>query len=331
MTPVDKAEISVIIINYNTASLTLEAIRSVLERSHGGRQVDVHLVDNASPAGDRAVLATEIAARGWEKQVTFYPEAENHGFGRGNNLVLTALAARPKPPRYVFLLNPDARLENEAIGTLADFLDARLVVVVAGARIEKPGGIPVTAAFRFPGIVSTFSSALSFGPVAQLLSRWQVALPPDAPTGPVDWVTGAAVMLRMTELMEHGFFDPAYFLYFEETDLMRRITRQGGQVWHVAEAHVVHAEGAATDVKSGRTERKRRPAYWYHSWQYYFRKNHGRPKAIAAAGAWLLGALLNHAFSALRGRRPASPLMFFGDFWAVAVRPLLGLKAIPYD
>lgn len=331
MTSGNVPEISVIIVNYGTAKLALEAVESVLSSKHGGRRVEVHLVDNASPNGDAAVLAAAVVERGWGDRVRFYQESTNHGFGRGNNIVLTALGARAEPPRYVFLLNPDARLENEAIATLADFLDRKPAVTVAGARIEKPGGIPVTAAFRFPGVISTFNSALSFGPIARLLSRWQVPLAPDIPTAQVDWVSGAAVILRMSDLQRIGFFDPAYFLYFEETDLMLQLARQGGQVWHVAEAHVIHAEGTATDIKSGRSERRRLPAYWYQSWEYYFRKNYGRPLTLAAATAWLLGDVLNRVISGVLGREPAAPLAFHRDFWMSIVRPLLGLKAVHHD
>ena len=326
-----ETDVAVIIVNYNTAALALEAVESVMAQSYGSYSIEVHLVDNASPAGDGAVLEHEIVSRGWTNKVTLYRESRNHGFGRGNNIALRNLAARRTPPRYVFLLNPDARLENEAISILGNFLDERPDVSVAGARIEKPGGIPVTSAFRFPGIVNTFSSALAFGPVSQLFSRWDVPLPPDIPTGPVDWVAGAAAMMRFSVVRDVGFFDPAYFLYFEEVDLMQQIMHQGGKVWYVAEAHVVHIEGAATDVKSGRTERRRRPAYWYQSWQHYFQKNHGRFGASAAAIAWIVGAAGNNAIARVRNRPPATPLLFFQDFWAMAMRPILGLKAIPYE
>lgn len=320
-------DISVIVVNYNTAGLALEAVGSVLAARHGGRRVEVHLVDNASPAGDGAVLDREIAARGWTDRVTLYRETENHGFGRGNNVVLRALAGRAVPPRYVFLLNPDARLANEAVAALADFLDAHPQAAVAGARIAKPGGIPVTAAFRFPGIVSTFSAALCFGPVARRLARWDVPLDPALGTRRVDWVSGAAVMMRLDAVRDAGFFDPAFFLYFEEVDLMRQIAAQGGQVWHVAEAQVIHVEGAATDVKSGRAVQPRLPGYWYRSWRHYFQKNHGRARALAAAAGWYLGAAGNRALGLLRGRPPAAPRAFYGDFWRQAVRPLIGLGA----
>jgi len=325
------AEIAVIVVNYGTAALALEAVASVLAREHGGRAVELHLVDNASPGGDAALLEAEIAARGWQgRGVRLWAEAENHGFGRGNNLVLRHLAARAQPPRYVFLLNPDARLDNEALAILADFLDAHPEAGFAGAGIAKPGTgpepQPVTAAFRFPSAAAEFSQALSFGPVARALAHRAVPLPADHPGGRVDWVAGAAVLARFDTLAAVEFFDPVFFLYFEEVDLMRRAADAGWQTWYVPQARVIHAEGAATEVRSGESVRRRRPAYWYHSWQHYFRKHHGRAGAALAGAAWLTGAALNHAIAALRRRPAAAPLRLGRDFWAHAGRPLAGLE-----
>ena len=321
------ARIAVIIVNYNAADLAVAAVESVRARGHGGHQVDIHLVDNASPDGDGAVFAETARARGWGAQVTLYLEGENHGFGRGNNLVLERLAQGGDPPDFVFLLNPDAQLENEAIAILADFLQAHPKAAMAGAQARNPGGdAPVPAAFRFPGAASHFASALNFGPVARLMQGSQVAFGGDLATAQVDWVSGAAVLARFDVWRDLGFFDPAYFLYYEEVDLMRRAERAGWECWHVAEARIVHVEGASTDVRSARAERVRKPAYWYESWRHYFRSNHGRAGALGVALAWLAGAGLNLPLSRIRGQQPAAPLNFFSDFWALALRPLLGLQ-----
>lgn len=325
------AEVAVIIVNYGTANLALAAVASVLSRSSGSRTIAVHLVDNASHGDDARHLSAEIAARGWRDRVTLFRETVNHGFGGGNNVVLERLARQPNRPKYVFLLNPDALLENDAITILADFLDAHPKAAVAGARIEKPGGIPVTAAFRFPGLASTFADAISFGPISRLFAASRVPLEPDLTTGPVDWVAGAAMMARFDAMRDAGNFDLGYFLYYEEVDLMRALARRGSEVWYVAEARVTHFEGASTGVNSGEACRKRRPAYWYHSWQYYFRKNHGRLYALAAAAAWIIGAGVNRLVAGLRRRPPAAPLHFFGDFWAGACRPLIGLRAAHHE
>ncbi|TCP39578.1 glycosyltransferase [Rhodovulum marinum] len=319
----DSAEISVIVVNYGTADLARAAVDSVLAHDHDGRKVDVHLVDNASPGQDREILAEAARSKAWRGRVTFYPEMVNHGFGRGNNLVLRVLAARPTPPDKVFLLNPDARLDNEAIAILADAMDADPTMGFAGAGISKPGSGPVVAAFRLPGLISEVVSTLGVGPLARLAQHWQVPLPPDHPEGPVGWVAGAAVLARFHALREMGFFDDAFFLYYEEVDLMRRADLAGWKIHYVPRARVIHAEGAATGVRSGETVRRRRPAYWYQSWAYYFLKARGRVGAAGLAVAVLLASVLHFPLSGLRRRPPALPLHFLGDFWSVAVWPLL--------
>ena len=107
-------------------------------------------------------------------------------------------------------------------------------------------------------------------------------------------------MFRFAPLREVGGFDPEYFLYYEEVDLMHRLTLRGHQVWHVAEAAVVHVEGAATEVRSG--EATRRPAYWYESWRLYFLKTHGVRAARRIALAKLAGGVLHRVQRRLRGQ-----------------------------
>lgn len=317
------SSIAVIIVNYGTADLAIAAVDSVLSRHHDGHPVEVHLLDNASPDGDAAVLARAHAARNWGDRVVLWLERENHGFGRGNNIVLQGLASRPAPPDYAFLLNPDAQLRNEAIAILADRLDATPQAAAAGAGIALPSGDPVTAAFRFPSARSEFIQALNFGPVSRVFSDQLVSLPAHQPEGPVDWVSGAAVMMRVSVLRTLRGFDPDFFLYHEEVELMFRMRKSGHQILYVPSAHVQHVEGAATDVKSGTALRKPMPAYWYESWRHYYLKTHGRPGAIVAGLAWMAGAGLNTPLSLLRGQKKRHPKRFFSDFSRLVMRPLL--------
>jgi GT2 family glycosyltransferase len=318
-------EIAVIVVNYGTADLAIEAVESVLVRQHGGRSIEVHLVDNSSPGRDAERLRKAHGDGHWGSRVHLHMEAINHGFGGGNNVVLTALAAREAPPDKVFLLNPDARVANEAIDELAAFLDEHPDVAAAGAAIRKPEGTPETAAFRFPTILGEFEKVLNFGPVSRLLVRWRIPLSPNLPRSQVDWVSGAAVMLRFASLKQIGFFDPDYFLYYEEVDLMRALARKGWKTWYIPEAQVVHHEGAATGASSARG-RERRPAYVYHSWRLYFLKNHGRGYAILTSILVVLAALSNQAISRIRQQQPWLPLHYVQDHVRLALLPLLKIN-----
>lgn len=321
--PLESLEIAVVVVNYGTPGLALEAVGSVIERDHGGRGVEVHLVDNASPGDDAEILAQAITERGWVDRVQFYPETRNLGFGVGNNVVLDALAGRTNRPDKVFLLNPDARLDNEAIDLLAQALDNAPGAGCVGAGLLDPDGTPTTAAFRFPGLAGEFAEALSFNPVSQLLDRWRIPLPPEHPSGTVDWVTGAAVMFRFEALLQSGFFDPGFFLYYDEVDLIWRLRQKGWDCHYVSEAKVFHIEGAATDVRGDEIALRRRPAYWYESRRLFTYKSQGRARGILTAAAVNSGAVLNHLHRRIRGRHPTVPAKFIQDYWHNVFRPLL--------
>ena len=316
-------DVAVIIVNYGTADLALAAVDSVLKRDHGGLQVEVHLVDNASPGDDAARLARALEKPARAGRVTFYPETLNHGFARGNNLVLHTLATCPRPPRFVFLLNPDALLKTDVIAELAAFLDHHPQTAAVGAGIDLPDGTARTAAFRFPSAISEFTSRLGFGPVSRLLGRWNVPLPPDGGSRAVDWVAGAAVMFRHNALTAEGGFDSAFFLYFEEVELMHRLRRRGWQIWYHPTARVEHIEGAATGVDSKARRQVPLPGYWFDSWRLYFLKTRGRARALLTALAALLGAGLHAVLSRLRGREPRYPPGFPRDFLRGCLIPLI--------
>lgn len=323
MTAASLRRIAAIVVNYGTAELAVAAVESLLAHAHGGRDVEVHLLDNGSPGDDAATIAQAHAARGWGTRVTLYPERENHGFGRGNNVVLRALLDRSDPPDAAFLLNPDARLDNEAVDLLARDLETHPRAGFAGAGVTRPDTGPVTAAFRFPSAAAEFAQALGFGPVSRVLGARQVPLPPDHPAGEVDWVTGAAFLVRMETLREIGLFDPDFFLYYEEVEIMWRARRAGWSSRYVPGARIIHVEGAATDVRSVREVPKRHPPYRYASWRLYHLKTAGRAGAAWAAAATLAGAAGGHVIARLRGRADAGVPHFLGDFWTHAARPLL--------
>lgn len=320
-TKLDRADVAVVIINYGTADLALQAVDSVLGRDHCGLQVEVHLVDNASPGDDAARLGRALEDSSRAGRVTFYPEMTNHGFGRGNNIVLRALTGRPHPPRFVFLLNPDARLKSNTIVELANFLNDHPKAAAVGAGIDRPDGGPsVTAAFRFPSLISEFASAVQLKPLTQLTSRWSVPLPPTTPTQQVDWISGACIMARFESLQDVDFFDPDFFLYFEETELMYRLHKADWEIWHCAEARIEHVAGAATGIHAERT--KPLPDFWFESWRFYFCKTQNVVGVRLCALARLGGSILHVAIATLRRRQPSSEADFVRKFFYLVVRPL---------
>lgn len=308
------ASIQAVIVNYRVARLAVEAVRSLIRDM---QDVDgaVTVVDNDSRDDSVEHLERAVRENGWGDRVRILPSGHNGGFGFGNNVGIRDALARPNPPEFFFLLNPDARVRPGALRALARFFEATPDAGIAGACMFGPEGRPAASAFRFPSILSELESTLQFGPVSRLLDSWIVARPAPGHTCEVDWVSGAAFMVRRAALERAGLFDERFFLYFEEIDLCRRVRQAGFTVHHVHEAAVDHEEEAATGIG-----KRRRPAYWFDSRQYYFDKSHGRAYRVAANAAWVLGASLHRARCAVFGRAPGLPPYMVRDF----VRHALG-------
>ena len=206
---------------------------------------------------------------------------------------------------------------------LSDALDENTDVAAVGTSIVLPDGSPGASAFRFPSLASEILETLNIGPLNQTFAHRMVRLPADHPRGHVDWVSGTAVMFRFQALKDAGFFDPDFFLYFEETELQHRLGRAGWRAMSVPEAQVSHAEGAATG-QSGLPEARRiQPDYLYRSKWLYFLKTKGRAWALAVALLIVPAATMNVMQRRLRGRPPTIPLRFFADHWRHGIKPLL--------
>ncbi|MEM6664294.1 MAG: glycosyltransferase family 2 protein [Pseudomonadota bacterium] len=320
--PADRTDIAVIVVNYGTADLAVKAVDSVLELDCAPYRVALHLVDNGSPDSSEALRLKEAAGHPlWQDRVTLYLESENHGFGGGNNLVLKRLAGRAQPPRYVFLLNPDAVVQPGTLDKLISFMEAHPSASIAGAGIIRSGtNAKVVASFRFPTLATEVFSGAPLSILSRVFKIHGVAMPVDTPECPVDWVSGAGFIARFKDLEDIGFFDPAFFLYFEETDLMKRID---GDVFFVPSAQIVHIAGAATGLIGGQHRNGRTPQFWYESWRIYFDKHFGRLGALGIALARLTAYSVYFSAKLLSGSPSVQPHRFGRDFFAQVLIPLL--------
>ena len=100
-------DISVIIVNYHSAKMVMDCINSIYSQTRGA-SFEIIVVDNAS--GDGSV---ELLRETFGERITVIASPENLGFGRANNL-----GAAQAKGKYLFLLNPDTLLVNDALGIL---------------------------------------------------------------------------------------------------------------------------------------------------------------------------------------------------------------------
>lgn len=148
------------------------------------------------------------------------------GFGANHN----AAFARCRTP-YFCVCNPDIRLTADPFPALLTALsDER--VGVAGPAVLSPAGGVEDSARRFPSMASLARKALR--------ENRRPDYPVDRGVQTVDWIAGMFMLFRSDALRNVGGFDEAYFLYYEDVDLCRRLHASGRTVLYAPGAEVVH-------------------------------------------------------------------------------------------
>jgi GT2 family glycosyltransferase len=253
----ESTRLAIVIVSYNTRDLLRDCLSSLQEslaRAGEWLTADVIVMDNASSDGSAAMVARDFA------HVHLEALAENCGFTGGNNRALEVLGlvgAGPPllpTPDYVLLLNPDTRVEGDAVAQLVRFLESTPRAGVCGPALRYGDGRFQHGAFAFPSVAQV---ALDLFPLSRLplgarlyasrangrypLGLWQAGQP-----FVVDFILGAALMARAEVLQKLGGLDNGYFMYCEEMDLCLRAAEAGWRVYAVPQAQIVHLEGQSS-------------------------------------------------------------------------------------
>ena len=291
---------AVIVVNYNTPDMVVTCLSALAQERAGLPGLRAIVVDNASPDGSAAILATRLAEPAYADWAEFMPLSLNGGFGWGNNQAILKLLQGSDPPEAILLLNPDAVIEPGAVAALVRDMAARPDAGAIGSQMINPDGSLAGSAFRFPTVGSEFVRGLGIAGIGRLLGI-RPTMVPFGEVGPVEWLTGASVLLRAAALRQCGLFDTGFFLYFEEVELLRRFTARGWKCYHCPGSRVLHVAGASTGVLDGSSRAGRVPPdYVFASRKRYFALTRGRAVALVAEFAWLAGATLGQVLGLFR-------------------------------
>ena len=305
--------VAVVIVNYRTAGLVVDCLRSLAPEVAGEPGARVVVVDNCSGDGSAERVAGAIAAEGWTGWATLVPLPGNRGFSAGNNAAIERLRTDPAPPDWFWLLNPDTVVHEGALRALLDRGGAEPRAGIVGSRLEDPDGTPQVSTFRFHSPLTQLDESASLGALSRILWRHSLVVPVPEVATRVPWVSGASMLVRREVIEQVGALDDGYFLYFEEVDLCLRAARAGWQCHYEPRSRVVHLVGKATGVDPSAAIR-RLPGYVLESRRRYFVKNHGLGYAALADAAWLLGHLSWRFRMRLQGRKERAAPGMLGDF-----------------
>jgi GT2 family glycosyltransferase len=256
--------VAALIVNFNSGPHLAACLLSVAADLDGVDWTAV-VIDNASADGSADQVPAALAGR-----VTVIRNRRNVGFGAAVNQ-----AARLTDAPLLWLINPDCRILPGAFETLRQAVaaDARCGLAAPqllnadGTTQESARGEPtaMTGLFGRHGLLTrVFPTAAA----ARHNLRAREIVASGAETAAVDWVMGACMLVRRAVFDRVHGFDERFFLYWEDTDLCRRIREAGFDVRYVPAARVEHPGGA-----SSRTARFMASRAFHRSAYLYFTKH----------------------------------------------------------
>jgi GT2 family glycosyltransferase len=297
-TPKGSADVSVVIVSFNTCDLLARCLRTLMQELNG-IQAEVFVVDNASSDGSPDMVEAQFPS------VRLIRSAVNRGFGAANNIAL-----RQATGRYAILLNSDAFPQPNAFRRAIEHMDADTDVALGGARLIGQDGSWQPSGRLFPSLLNDFLTLSGLSarfPYSSFFGRADRTWADIQRSAEVDWVPGAFSIIRRSVLDQVGLFDEAFFFYYEEVDLCVRLKQAGYRVWYYADVVVVHLGGESSKKVTSQqlSESGVQLAAWrMRSAFIYYRKHHG-PLARAAKELerlWYFGRVLKNR---LRHSSPA--------------------------
>lgn len=252
--------LSIIIVSYNTAELTLQMLASVVTDLRRSPKLthssEIIVVDNAS--ADDSVSKINSLSRQLNQSIhgphlTLIQNNKNAGFAKANNQGIQQAQGT-----YVLLLNSDTIVQPGALRLLVEMMEKQTTdnkLGILSAQLLNPDGSVQPQGGSFPTLLSLASHMLMLDDVP-LIGR---LLPSTQHTGlrstasssrtkllKKDWVGATAILIPQTVLAEIGLLDENIFMYGEDVELCLRAHNHHWQAAIHPKATIIHLGSASS-------------------------------------------------------------------------------------
>ena len=262
-------DVSIVYVNYNTQKLLEDSLKSLVSNI-GSFRFEVIIVDNNSDDFSEKEI------------IKIYPKAKfvklnkNIGFGQGNNA-----GVKYATGKYIWLLNTDTLIKrNNNIEMIINFLDNHPSYAAATpALMGQDGEYQLAQVDKFPNIFRVFTNKLytvitKLSVPTQSIARKIFRIYDLNTATDVEQAVAAALFLRKSVYDEIGGFGNKYFMFYEDTDLCKKISEDGYKIRYIPEACVIHLQGQS--IKSD-YERKK---LYFKSQDIYFSEWQNKPSQL---------------------------------------------------
>ncbi len=258
-------DISIVIVSFKTKKEIIDCIKSI-EQGIRKNSYEIIVVDNE---GDNE-LKNELKRH---KETKYILSKNNLGFGGGNNLGVNYAKGK-----YLFFLNPDTLVKDNAINELYEFIKSKKNIGIVSPLLVDNNLKPFDTQSRKE--LTPLSAIYSFSFLRKLFPKKSIYNDPFFKhwdkTTPIETnaVPGAALMISKKLFDKVNGFDKRFFLYFEENDLSKRIRNLGYKLYIYPKSKIIHKVGKSTSQIGEQRNIFEKSRF------IYFRKHYGLIKAL---------------------------------------------------
>ncbi len=229
MNPMDSPKVTGCIVTFNNMRTIDKAVGSLLEKTK--IPFKLYAVDNCSTDGTPQHISEKYP------QVEVIYNSANTGFGAGHNKIIDLIDSE-----YHAIINPDIIIRDDVLAKMVEYMDSHPDIGMLSPCIRFPDGRYQVLGKRSPRIKYLIASRMRGDKPGKVLSEYAM-LDKDPETAfDIENATGCFMLIRTSLFKEIGGFDERYFMYFEDCDLSREVTKRSRLVYY-PEAVVCHEWG----------------------------------------------------------------------------------------
>jgi len=253
-------ELDIIIVNYNSTDYLLDCLGSIY-KSLEGHSVKIFVADNASSDNiDRIVIEFP--------DVLLLKNKQNLGYAKAVNECLS-LSSAP----FVSIMNPDILINKGCFQSILSFMRIKNDIAIVGPKILDGNNSIQGSARAFPTPLTAIFGRSSI--LTKILPNNRISskniltgTAVDNRSLDVDWVSGAFMFVRRKAINQIGPMDDRFFMYWEDADWCKRMSKAGWRIVYYPLASVIHYAGCSSERSLMKS------LFEFHKSAYYFYCKH---------------------------------------------------------
>ncbi|KYH32825.1 glycosyltransferase family 2 protein [Neomoorella mulderi] len=286
---IKQPNVSIIIPNYNTRDLLYNCLSTLQKTVEEESKPEIIVVDNASNDGSVDMVKSCFAG------IKLIKEQFNKGFAGAVNDGLQVASGE-----LVLLLNTDILvLDKGLITRLSDTLYRYPDAAGVAPRLLNRDLSVQRSTYRWPSILREACHLLGLDPLVKRL-REVLPISKVKQIMPVNYASGACLLLRKDVVSSVGEFDESFFMYHEEMELSYRLTKNGWRIYYDPNVSVIHfGGGSSLGIKPKVLEWRKSGLL------YFFSKHYSRKSARILAALYIIVFSIRLVFSRSKEYRDA--------------------------